>query len=456
MTPDEPGTLSPAEQQLWDAFPYGRTVKFAQPQPVRASLIRTLLLGARPPEPGHRAALSLHGADITGHLDLYQAEADPAINFTGCTFDTVPTLSFARLRSVSFTNCTLPGLDAFAVTVAGSLGLVKSTILGGLVIYGAHVTGNIDLDWAHIRAGHRPADQFGDRAAAVFGEAVQIGRHLYLQGTTCTGDIDLTGMHAGGSIHAQQGLRVHGRLLLRSADITGEINLTDALLLNPGATALDAWGVRAGQLTLLAPHIEGTVDLRHAQFQILRDDPGHWPARLRLDGTRYTALEPAGTARTRLPWLDRDPAGYRPQPYEQLATLYRQIGHDTDARTVLLARQRRRRRGLTPPGQAWSLLQDILLGYGYRPGRAALWLLALTVAGTIVFTVDPPARGRAGTTFHPLVYTLDLLLPIVNFGQETTFGVSGDAQWLAYALTALGWLLFTAVAAALTRTFSRS
>jgi hypothetical protein len=53
-----------------------------------------------------------------------------------------------------------------------------------------------------------------------------------------------------------------------------------------------------------------------------------------------------------------------------------------------------------------------------------------------------------------LVYTLDLLLPIVNFGQ--TFGVAGDAQRPPYLLTALGRLLFTAVAAALTRNLSRS
>ncbi|MFC7531716.1 hypothetical protein [Actinoplanes sp. GCM10030250] len=72
-----------------------------------------------------------------------------------------------------------------------------------------------------------------------------------------------------------------------------------------------------------------------------------------------------------------------------------------------------------------------------------------------VFGFNPPSGGRPGVAFNPVVYTLDLLIPIANFGQEVAFGVGGGASWLACLLIALGWLLFTAVAAALTRTFSR-
>lgn len=59
MIPDEFGSLSAAEQQLWDAFPYGREVTLSQdlPRAVRATVIRSLLLGAAPAEPGHQAAL---------------------------------------------------------------------------------------------------------------------------------------------------------------------------------------------------------------------------------------------------------------------------------------------------------------------------------------------------------------------------------------------------------------
>ena len=458
MVPTELGSLSPAEQRLWDAFPRGAVVALTPdaPHAVRATVIRSLLLGARGAEPGQRAALRLHGADVVGRLDLYQVEIEHAIELVGCTFDAVPNLSFTDLRGVSFEGSTLPGLDAFGATVQGNLSFVKCTLTGAIVVYGVHVSGDLDFDWAQLAADGRPEEIFGDRKAAVFGDAVQVGRHLYLQGTAATGNVELAGMRVGGTMYAHQGLRVEGELRLRAADVSGEVNLTDAILLNPGGVALDAWGLRAGQLSLLPERTDGTVDLRHGRVEVLRDDPNRWPAELRLDGITYTALEPARTARDRLRWLDRDPDGYRPQPYEQLATVYRQIGHESDARTVLLVKQRRRRRQLSPTGATWGILQDGLVGYGYRPGRAALWLLALIALGTAVFSLYPPGLGSGGTAFNPSVYTLDLLIPIVDFGQERAFGIAGPAQWLAYALTAMGWILFTAVAAALTRTFNRS
>jgi hypothetical protein len=106
----------------------------------------------------------------------------------GCTFDAVPLVSFASLRGLSFEGSTLPGLDAFAATVQGSLSFVKCTFTGALVVYGVHVSGDLDLDCARLAADGRPEELFGDRTAAVFGDAVQVGRHLYLQGTAATGN----------------------------------------------------------------------------------------------------------------------------------------------------------------------------------------------------------------------------------------------------------------------------
>jgi hypothetical protein len=458
VIPPELGALSPAEQRLWDAFSRGTQVVLTADasRTVRATVIRSLLLGAREAEPGHRAALRLCGADVVGRLDLYQAEVEPAIDLIGCTFDAVPLLSFARLRGVSFEGSTLPGLDAFAATVQGTLSLVKCTFTGALVVYGLHVSGDLDLDWARLTADRRSEELFGDRAAAVFGDAVHVGRHLYMQGTAATGNVELVGMRVGGTMHGHQGLRVEGELRLRRAEVAGEINLSDAVLSNPGGVALDGWGLHAGQLSLLPERTDGAVDLRYSRVDTLRDDPDRWPAQLLLDGATYIALEPVGAARERLNWLDLDPAGYRPQPYEQLARLLRQIGHEADARTVLLVGERRRRRQLSPAGAAWGLLQDGLVGYGYRPTWAALWLIVLTALGATVFSLNPPPGGASGTAFNPLVYTLDLVIPIVDFGQEHAFGIGGRAQWLAYVLTAMGWILFTAVAGALTRTFNRS
>lgn len=73
----------------------------------------------------------------------------------------------------------------------------------------------------------------------------------------------------------------------------------------------------------------------------------------------------------------RDPAGFVPQPYEQLAATYQSKGQDADARAVLVAKHRSMRRTLLPPARLWSLLQDVTVGYGHRPLRAVRLLLCL-------------------------------------------------------------------------------
>jgi hypothetical protein len=74
-----------------------------------------------------------------------------------------------------------------------------------------------------------------------------------------------------------------------------------------------------------------------------------------------------------------------------------------------------------------------------------------------VFGADHPAplhRGEA-PGFDPVLYTLDLLLPIIDFGQPGAFDPRGAQQWLAALLIAAGWILATTIAAGVTRVLSR-
>ncbi|MCF3131737.1 hypothetical protein [Streptomyces olivochromogenes] len=157
-------------------------------------------------------------------------------------------------------------------------------------------------------------------------------------------------------------------------------------------------------------------------------------------------------------WICREP-GYAAQPYEQLAAWYRQIGHDDDARRVLLAKQRHRRRTLGWPARTWGHRLDATVGYGYRPWLAGLWLVALALMGTVVFSAHSPKPTQPGQVppFHASVYTLDLLIPIGGLGQRGAWYRTGGATaWLAYALIATGWLLTTAVLSGISRTLSKN
>jgi hypothetical protein len=232
----------------------------------------------------------------------------------------------------------------------------------------------------------------------------------------------------------------------------------DATLSAPGQTALRSRRLRVPELVLHwreAP--QGVVDLRFTQVEVLRDDPATWPAQVRLDGLTYESVEPILHAPRRLELLQRDFDGYRPQPYEQLAAVCRRLGNDDDARTVLLARQRRRMAGRALAVRLWGLLQDVTVGYGYRPMRAALWLVLALTVGTFEFWRNPPTPvGSAkASSFEPVAYTADVLLPLIDLGQEKSFEPLDSNRWLTYALIAVGWILVTTVAAGVARSVRR-
>jgi hypothetical protein len=129
----------------------------------------------------------------------------------------------------------------------------------------------------------------------------------------------------------------------------------------------------------------------------------------------------------------------------------------TRPRTVLLARERERRRQLPWYGRAWSLLQEITVGYGYRPLRACAWLVAFLGLGTVVFGLHhpPPLTGTPHPAFNPVIYSFDLLVPFVNFGLRGTYDPQGPERWLAYLFIAAGWVFVTTIAAGIARVLRR-
>ena len=104
----------------------------------------------------------------------------------------------------------------------------------------------------------------------------------------------------------------------------------------------------------------------------------------------------------------------------------------------------------------WSILQDITIGYGYQPWRAALWFTLLLATGSAIFAANRyPPHISGAPPFNPVLYTLDLLLPIVSLGQKNSFNPTGLEQWLSYLLVAAGWLLASTIATAIARVVRR-
>jgi hypothetical protein len=236
------------------------------------------------------------------------------------------------------------------------------------------------------------------------------------------------------------------------------VDLLHARLSNPGGTALRASSCVIGELWLRrGPRLEGLLNLRRAEITQLSLEPEMLPDQVRLLDLTYTFLTPHVPAEERLPMLERDGQGFDPHAYEQLTAAYRRTGDDQAARVVQLAKQRRRRSTLPWHGRLWGHLQDGAVGYGFRPLRAAVWLLSLLAAGSIAYAGHPPPPLKAGEApeFDPVFYTLDLLLPVISFGQEGVFAPSGWYRTLSYVLVVTGWILATTVVAGVTRTVSR-
>jgi hypothetical protein len=162
-------------------------------------------------------------------------------------------------------------------------------------------------------------------------------------------------------------------LFLRGAEIKGDLDLV---------------GMEIGANTV--------VDLRDASCGVLIDAIECWPSagNLVLDGFTYRRLRDPLTE-ARLDWLRRQlPVDkkarlgqFRPQPYRQLAGVFREQGLEAEGKAVLigLAEDRRKWAAFGHFWKMWQLVLWITIRNGYQPMRAFYGLLLLWLIGFLTF-----------------------------------------------------------------------
>ena len=415
-------------------------------------------------------ALSAGGLNVAGGLYLNRGFAAVGeIRLYGANLAANLTVSGGTLRNpggiaLNLDQASLNILHGADVMCEGQVTLIGARIASDIDLKRSHLAGSggnpalvadrASIDGALILIGSRAQGEISLRTVRVGQRVLLMDSQLYNPGETA---LRLSRAQVAADMFCD-GMTCVGRIRVAGATIGGELSFKDARITDAAGIALDAAGLDSGELSLLlAEQADGLVDLRHSHIRILRDDPGRWPSMLSIDGLTYEALEPRLAARQRLQWLARDPSGYQPRPYGQLAAHYTAIGQPAEAHHVMYASERIRSRAKTPLARIWSLLQDLTIGYGYQPWRAVAWLALLLTTGSIIFaTAPPPPLGPgAAPHFNPVIYTLDLLLPVVDLGQKHAFNPGGAEQWFSYLLVAAGWLLVTTVAAGAARVLSR-
>ncbi|GGO25438.1 hypothetical protein [Micromonospora parathelypteridis] len=456
--------------------------------------------------------VSLIGAHIGGQLDFTSAAlTNPDGNALSADQLTVDQAMFCsngftatgqvRLigahisAQLSFTSAALTNPDGNALSADGLLVDQAMFCSDGFT-----ATGQVRLIDAHI-GGHLSfsgATLINPDGNALSADRLTVDQGMFCSnGFTATGQIRLLGAHIHGQLSftdatltnpdgnalsadrltvdqelfCSDGFTATGQIRLLGARIGSQLAFTGATLTNTDGLALDLEGVECPYVRLPSL-VDGRIDLANARLGVLDIAPALNQAPMLLTGLAYTDLDPDPDppVRHRISWLRRDPGGFHPQPYEQLAAYYRSIGHDRDARRVLLAKQRTRRR-ITPGtwrtprylrpllAFAWRIpgwLVDALSGYGYVPWRAFLWLVAAVVTGAALLHDVAPKTPTSNANANALLLALDATVPTAPFGVREGVTLTGTNYAIALGLQILGYALVLAVVPAISRTLSRA
>jgi hypothetical protein len=437
-------------------------------------------------------AIRLPGADIGGALGCSGARlthADRDGNAlvadqmkVGAVFldDKFTTAGTVRLVSAEITtqlrcrDATLTGRDKNGNALHGERMKVGGGVLfdkafitfGAVCLLSADIAGQLSCGGAHLNGRDKDRN-------ALHGDGIKVGSDLYLNdGFIACGNISLASAKAG-SLRWAPGEQIRWRVDLEGADV---------------AQLEDAWTEPDGS----------------------KRPNGHWPTsgRLHLDGFTYRRFigKPQATVEQRLEWIQSQyrpkpkptvlwagvmappitipppdsPTGFATQPYEQLATVYRQAGQGTQARWAAIAQRvdLRKYGDLSPYRKAASWFLDKTIKYGYQTWRAAVGLAIVFVAFLILswwgqhhHMIVPVGKNMTVAVgknvealnqvpsathctsrypcFYPAGYAVDTVIPIIKVGQAQYWRADGNARWgwafviSTWIATGFGWALAT-------------
>lgn len=177
----------------------------------------------------------------------------------------------------------------------------------------------------------------------------------------------------------------------------------------------------SGTFLFRAVHRIRLINVTATHVGTLADEIASWEqasGEIALDGFTYGRL--AGDAPTdasvRSAWLGMQHPNYlgdqfRPQPWEQLISVLRAMGHAEEARAIAVAKHERMRAAYRFVGgsAAWDWVYGTLVGYGYRPWKLVRWIACVWFLCTLAYwpAVNPQWFGSTSHLLAPTNYQPD-------------------------------------------------
>jgi len=411
------------------------------------------------------------GFNAEGKVNLFGAEVGGQLDCAGGLFQ--------NRESVA--------LIAQNIKVGADVVLRGFKAKGEVWLVGADIKGQLDCSGGSF--------QSKGRVVALNAQSIKVASHVFLRngfnavGAVWLADADIGGELdcAGGSFQNKEGAVINAR----------GVNVNSNVFLTPYATNFSA----NGQLYFANATVGGNFVLDNCELTHLsltganvlgefQDDAGVYKndqgdnIDLDIDGFCYRRLDAAKErVKDRLAWVGLMSKGdeFRPQPYEQLMKVYRDMGHMNWARDVGFALEEKRHGVIN--SWMWKVWYRVLrhtIGYGYKPFRALThWFAPLIVAGLVLFGGSSffPDSCRAGNEafycmapsdagvllsddwkihgklpkdypdFSPVYYAVETALPVLPLGQTENW--HPKTWWVRRAqaaITIIGALVLTVLA----------
>lgn len=449
--------LLEAEKKLLEACKKGEGFNLGEERPrekatkneIRGEFLRALILSNNQEieEDGEKYILKIDskgikfsGVYISGTFDFSFCNTDLAFEFKNSVFEKEINISDSKIRFLDLTGSSIQFLIAFRL-------ICKSDIY---LSDGFYSNGEIDLMSAYL----------GGSLNCTNGEFVNE------KGIT----LNCNGVKINGGVFLNENFKAKGKIDFRSSQISKS-------------------------LIFLSLNEICFLDLNSSQISRLKLDNANIQD-IDLDGCVYEHLD----SFIFLDWIDKMPKSetFKPQPYKQLAKVLRNMGHNEDADDMMI----KYNDIITGRSENWFIkklkqIYGFTAGYGYKPMRVifsmfTVWLFCslfywntskvaifaptnplvfqkkdfyqcnVNSDGTSLLDTFSWSKYNSSnnwilneniegeyTTFNPFMYSLDVILPIVDLQVEKDWGqyVSSNdwtlndfTRWLMWFEILFGWI----------------